>query len=225
MDGLIQSRRWKERPGVVKGWRTPTYFGFQRHCWGQSADDRHFLNVHQSDRLANKNISYNASTGHLEGYASSGADSLRLTRVLNDYGESISHLAAYMLSSYGQHLQADLISFRPIEEEGRALPMLSRNDLIHIDAFPSRPARDRRILRFFTNLHLSKPRVWLTSGNFAQLADQMALDAGLEQCALDQMRCCDGPGNSCLQQQRRAGGQPMRIARAMTVLCCAFMII
>ena len=70
-----------------------------------------------------------------------------------------------------------------LEEQGRTLPMLSRNDLIHVDAFPSRSARDRRILRFFTNLHISKPRVWLTSESFERLATQTALDAGLEQCA------------------------------------------
>ena len=151
-------------------------------------DDRRFLcEVQQSDDPATKNISYNDSTERLEGYASSGGDGLRLARVLGDYGKSIRQLAARMLSPYAQHLQADLISFRPIEEQGRTLPMLSRNDLIHVDAFPSRPARDRRILRFFTNLHFSKPRVWLTSESFAQLAHQMALDAGLEQCAFDRI--------------------------------------
>jgi hypothetical protein len=139
--------------------------------------------VQQSGSAAVKNISYHASTGHLEGYDSCSGDSSRLARVLSDYGETIRHLAAQMLSPYAQHLQADLISFRPIEEEGRTLPMLSRNDLLHIDAFPSRPARDRRILRFFTNLHFSKPRVWLTTDSFAQLAHQMALDAGLRRCA------------------------------------------
>jgi hypothetical protein len=150
--------------------------------------DRCFLgDVHQSDDLANKNISYDASSGHLQGHAGSRGDSLKLARVLKEYSESIRHLAAQMLSPYAQHLQADLTSFRPIEEEGRTLPMLSRNDLIHIDAFPGRPARDRRILRFFTNLHFSKPRVWLTSESFAQLADHMALDAGLEQYAFDRI--------------------------------------
>jgi hypothetical protein len=149
-----------------------------------SENDRRFLcDVKQSGSGPAKNISYNARTGHLEGYTSSAGDGPRIARMLSDYSESIRDLAATMLSPYARHLQPDLTSFRPIEEEGRTLPMLSRNDLIHIDAFPNRPARDRRILRFFTNLHFSKPRIWLTTDSFQHLAHQMALDAGLRQCA------------------------------------------
>jgi len=71
------------------------------------------------------------------------------------------------------------MSFRPIEEHGRNLPTRSRNDLIHVDAFPNRPARDRRILRFFANLNHTKPRVWkIADINFELLAQRLAVDAG-----------------------------------------------
>src|SRR5262249_19918299 len=33
----------------------------------------------------------------------------------------------------------------------------------HVDAFPGRPARGRRILRVFANINPTEPRVWVTS--------------------------------------------------------------
>jgi 3-deoxy-D-manno-oct-2-ulosonic acid (Kdo) hydroxylase len=147
-------------------------------------DDRRFMcHVRQSTSPAAKNISYDSSTGRLEGYKSSPCNTLKLQRLMAEFAESISQVALKMLSPYREHLQMDLTSFRPIEEQERLLPTRSRNDLIHVDAFPSRPALGRRILRFFTNLHFSKPRVWATSESFERLANQMALDAGLAKYA------------------------------------------
>jgi 3-deoxy-D-manno-octulosonic acid hydroxylase-like protein len=157
---------------------------FRGSCFGISEGDRRFLyDIEKSISSSAKNISFDQSTGRLEGYAGSRGDTLRLQQILTSAGESFRQFVAEMLSPYAQYLQADLISLRPIEEQERDLPNRMRNDLIHIDAFPGRPARDRRILRFFTNLHWSKPRVWITTETFEQLADQMALDAGLIQCA------------------------------------------
>jgi hypothetical protein len=66
-----------------------------------------------------------------------------------------------------------------MEEEGRDLPLHKRNDLLHIDAFPSRPTRGGRILRVFTNIHPFRVRVWRTDGPFASLAQRYAAAAGL----------------------------------------------
>src|SRR5271166_4099829 len=99
-----------------------------------SEGDRGFLcDVQHSSSPAIKNISYNASTARLEGYDGSHSDTLRLERILREAGESFRQLVLKMLSPYAQHLQTDLMSFRAIEEQQRALPTKSRNDLIHID--------------------------------------------------------------------------------------------
>jgi hypothetical protein len=58
-----------------------------------------------------------------------------------------------------------------------------RNDLIHTDAFPSRPTNGDLILRIFTNIHPDKPRVWITSEPFRVVAERYARDAGLEELA------------------------------------------
>jgi hypothetical protein len=157
---------------------------FQGSFFGISENDRRFLcGIQETISPSFKNISFDQSAGRLEGYTGSRSDTLRLQQILTTAGESFCQFVPKMLSPYAQYLRADLMSLRPIEEQARELPNRTRNDLIHIDAFPSRPARDRRILRFFTNLHWSKPRVWIAAETFEQLANQMALKAGLAQCA------------------------------------------
>src|SRR5437764_4867581 len=45
----------------------------------------------------------------------------------------------------------------------RQLAQKSRNDLIHVDAFPTRPTNGNRILRVFSNISPDIPRVWVTT--------------------------------------------------------------
>jgi len=70
-------------------------------------------------------------------------------------------------------------------KKNRDLPVHKRNDLLHVDAFPSRPTRGGRILRVFTNLNTTRPRVWATTESFDALARQYAKAAGLQQIAED----------------------------------------
>ena len=129
--------------------------------------------------VVGQNISYEPANQRLRGYARSATDALRLKRVLHGYSEMTRTAIEKLLPSYAGAMEIDFTSFRPLEEQGRPLRGRSRNDLIHVDAFPTRPARGRRILRFFTNVHRAKPRVWNTSQTFEDLAAHMALDAGL----------------------------------------------
>jgi hypothetical protein len=57
--------------------------------------------------------------------------------------------------------------------------------LLHVDEFPSRPTRGGRILRVFTNLNTSRPRVWNTTESFDSLVQKFAKPAGLQQIAED----------------------------------------
>jgi 3-deoxy-D-manno-oct-2-ulosonic acid (Kdo) hydroxylase len=75
------------------------------------------------------------------------------------------------------------VSLRPLEEKGRDLPLHKRNDLLHVDAFPSRPTRGDRILRVFTNINPSAARVWRTGEPFHLLAPRYAPQAGLSRFA------------------------------------------
>jgi len=148
-----------------------------------SEDEQKFLTgVRQAGSAFVKNISYEPASGLLRGYARSGTNAQRLKQVLSDYSDRIHRAAAQMLAPYALRLQADFTSFRPLEEQGRRLRARARNDLIHIDSFPTRPALGRRLLRFFTNVHPAKPRVWVVSQTFEDLATRMAREAGLAEC-------------------------------------------
>ncbi len=57
--------------------------------------------------------------------------------------------------------------------------MTARNDLLHVDAFPSRPTNGARILRVFANINPSEPRVWVTAAPFAQLLERYGRQIGL----------------------------------------------
>ena len=66
---------------------------------------------------------------------------------------------AGILPRYAQHWQLDRASYQPEEEATRRLRLTARNDLLHVDAFPSRPSQGRRILRLFVNVNLTEPRI------------------------------------------------------------------
>src|SRR5579875_1674073 len=180
----------------VEGWRDPRFAAERaRLCCERlergeilllrdfpiiSQEERDFLTgVRQTASSFIKNISYDSQAGRLRGVARRGIDVQALKRALTGYADRVNALAAQLLAPYAGALQVDLTSFRPIEERGRQLHGRSRNDLIHIDSFPTRPARGRRILRFFTNIHPDEPRVWITSQTCAELAARMAREAGL----------------------------------------------
>jgi len=207
---------------TAQGWKDPA-IGAERSRWccerlehGDilvlpqfpviSEQDRGFLTgVRQAGSSLIKNISYEPANGRLRGYARSATDAPMLERVLRGYSELTHALIAQLLSPYAAALQIDFTSFRPLEEQGRPLRGRSRNDLIHVDAFPTRPARDRRILRFFTNAHPTKPRVWNTSQTFDDLAASMALDAGLIRYAARASGLAAGLRAALTAVGRRAG--------------------
>src|SRR5438270_1706413 len=99
----------------------------------------------------------------------------------------MTQLLSRVLAPYASHWSLDFASFRPLEEQGRDLPTHKKNDLLHVDAFPTRPTHGGRILRVFTNLNPSRNREWFVSDPFQQLAGKYALQAGIQQVAARRM--------------------------------------
>jgi hypothetical protein len=143
-------------------------------------DDRQFL-VRQkpSDSRLHKNISYRPAEDRMRGFAGTAEEQQRMHRILRQYSAQVVHFVSTFLAPYAGQFTVDFASFRPLEEEGRDLSLHKRNDLLHVDAFPSRPTRGGRILRVFTNVHPVKHRIWITSDRFPALAERYANDAGL----------------------------------------------
>jgi hypothetical protein len=131
------------------------------------------LSQRQTRSRYHKNIAYRPAQDRVTGFAR-GADAGRLRDALRLYSRRATEFAAWLLPRYARTWRLDLASFRPEEEEGRALPARSRNDLIHVDAFPTRPTRGDRILRLFTNVNPAEPRVWLSGGTFEEIAPRFA---------------------------------------------------
>jgi hypothetical protein len=148
--------------------------------------DREFLLTQEWAELRlHKNISYRPNEDILKGVSGSAETVERLHSILRNYSTQVIEFLTKFLSPYAGRWILDFSSFRPFEEERRGLPLHKRNDLLHVDAFPSRPTRGGRILRVFTNLNPSKPRVWNVTGPFEALARQYADAAGLRQIAED----------------------------------------
>lgn len=143
-------------------------------------EERAFLlQVRQASATYHKNISYRPGQDRVKGFARGSADENTLRTILRAYSQRVIRFASEFLLPYAQRWQLDVASFRPVEEEGRRLPRRARNDLLHIDSFPSRPTHGNRILRVFSNLNPMKSRIWITTQTFDILAPQFATAAGL----------------------------------------------
>jgi hypothetical protein len=139
------------------------------------ADLEFLLGQRQSGGSLHKNIAYRAGEDRITGFAEDNAgDGAELLRIMRGYSRNATATMAKILSPYQQRWKLDFASYRPLEEENRDLSLHKRNDLLHTDAFPSRPTNGDRILRFFTNINPAEPRKWMTTTPFDGLAQQFA---------------------------------------------------
>src|SRR3984957_6912995 len=143
-----------------------------------SDSDLQFLRgQQQTDSSLHKNIAYKPKADELTGVDSKIANPAaveRLRGIMRSYSQSVTAFLTGFLAPYAGKWQLDYASFRPQEEEGRDLPLRRRNDLLHTDAFPTRPTRGARILRFFNNIHPMRTRDWVVSDPFPVLAPRYA---------------------------------------------------
>ncbi len=131
------------------------------------------LGQQQTGSTLHKNIAYKPNQDSVSGLdaGTTGAAELnQLRAIMRQYSQDVTRFLTRFLSPYQQRWQLDYASFRPQEEEGRDLPLRRRNDLLHTDAFPTRPTRGARILRFFNNIHPTRTRDWVVSDPFPVLA-------------------------------------------------------
>jgi hypothetical protein len=136
-------------------------------------DTRFLLTQHQQDASYHKNIAYRPLEDRITGLnAASPADLETLRRIMADYSRQSVKLLEELFPAYTNGYKLDFASYRPIEEKGRKMRLRARNDLIHVDSFPTRPVGGDRILRVFENINPDTARVWRTSDTMDQLAEQ-----------------------------------------------------
>lgn len=137
-----------------------------------SQDDRDFL-LQQEALPGHKHLCFNPHTHSLSGSRRiDDAQEARLRRVLAEFSRTVTAWLVEVLPEYRGGIEPDRATFRPDEEATRRLRLHARNDLLHIDSFPGRPAHGRRLLRVFVNLHPSEARVWATSEPLPRLLDR-----------------------------------------------------
>ncbi|HXA56148.1 MAG TPA: Kdo hydroxylase family protein [Candidatus Acidoferrum sp.] len=157
---------------------------FREPPFALGAEDRTFLLAQEwAEMRLHKNISYRPAEDLLKGVQGNAATVARVHDIMKRYSGSVIGFLKEFLAPYAGKWILDFASFRPFEEERRGLPLHKRNDLLHVDAFPSRPTRGGRILRVFTNLNPATARVWNTYDDFGAIAREHAENAGLMRIA------------------------------------------
>jgi hypothetical protein len=162
----------------------------------------------QAESRFHKNISYRPKTDEIRGVERSGrADTAhqQMQSIMRNYSAEVTRFVKQLLAPYAEKIALDFASFRPLEEHGRDLPLKKRNDLLHVDAFPTRPTRGARILRVFTNVNPTESRRWLTGEPFHAIAPRFADSAGLREFAYSANSPTGKIRRSAVKALRRAG--------------------
>ena len=130
-------------------------------------NEKQFLDARISDGKA-KNISMDPGTGRIQATSLAGEDARRLTAMMARFADQATSLVHDLLPY--TEVERARTSFRPVEVKGRSYSKISDDRLLHVDAFPSRPMRGRRILRFFANVAPASARHWLVGQPFEPFA-------------------------------------------------------
>lgn len=138
-------------------------------------DDLAFLLGTRAGGLRRKHLCFDPRGGELTGFLRTGDEQAdRLQRLMKTFSAAVTAWLAEALPAYRGGVEPDRATFRTEEEATRRLRPHARNDLLHVDAFPGRPARGRRILRVYVNVHPTEPRVWATSEPLPRLLSRYA---------------------------------------------------
>jgi 3-deoxy-D-manno-oct-2-ulosonic acid (Kdo) hydroxylase len=130
-----------------------------------------------TDALSNgraKNISRDPDGG-IQGQAGSAEETAALSAMMGRFATHARALVLALFPGYATSIEQARTSYRPVEIAGRKYSPLNDDKRLHVDAFPSRPQRGRRILRVFSNIHpMGGKRVWHVGEPFADMANRFA---------------------------------------------------
>jgi hypothetical protein len=99
-----------------------------------------------------KNISLDPATDRCQGTSLQADEAATLAGMMDRFARDSQTLLSELLLGYGPALERARTSFRPMEVEQRPQSLRQDDRRLHVDAFPTRPVRGRRILRVFTNI-------------------------------------------------------------------------
>jgi hypothetical protein len=142
---------------------------FPRLGFCLNPDERVLLTPDVSDGKA-KNVSLRP-TGRLGGTSSTDETARRLQEMMERFATTAMRFVGGLIPAYYGRLERAPTSYRPVEIAGRSASAIHDDTRKHVDAFPSRPMRGRRILRLFSNINPNgAPRVWHVGEPFEDMA-------------------------------------------------------
>ncbi|HWA90489.1 MAG TPA: Kdo hydroxylase family protein [Rhizomicrobium sp.] len=98
----------------------------------------------------------------------------RLQAMMRRFATSAVSLVSGLFPRYAESLERARTSYRPVEIAGRKYSPIHDDTRLHVDAFPTRPMKGRRIMRLFSNVHPGTlPRVWNVGEPFADMAEKI----------------------------------------------------
>ena len=120
-----------------------------------------------------KNISLDP-TGKLKHDSAAGEERALLQAMMQRFALDAVSLVGGLFPSYAEKLERARTSYRPAEIAGRKYSPIKDDTRLHVDAFPTRPMRGRRIMRLFSNVNPGRaPRVWNVGEPFAEMAGKI----------------------------------------------------
>ena len=120
-----------------------------------------------------KNVNIRGEKAELKGAAGSDEEQARLRALLIRYRDFAKALIARHLPEYDGKLTFAGTSYRPFDVDKRKLSWRRDDTRMHVDAFPSNPLGERRILRIFRNINgEGQPRLWRVGEDFGSMAEQ-----------------------------------------------------
>src|SRR3990167_8217999 len=181
---VVQSGEWENDVNRFKyaaDLEQGNFFFFPEPPFEFPADEIAFLlQQKQGASSGRKNIAYKPGADKITNHdASDAVVAERMLTVLRNYSKRVTEFLSLLLAPYAKEWKHDYASFRPFQEKGRKLRTRARNDLLHVDAFPTRPLHGARILRLFTNINPIEGRRWITSKSAGDLMKEFGGDKGV----------------------------------------------
>ncbi|MGV7032420.1 Kdo hydroxylase family protein [Methylobacterium symbioticum] len=120
-----------------------------------------------------KNVNIRGTQAELRGAAGTPEEQEALRQLLIRYRSFAEGLIARHLPEYAGRISLAGTSYRPFEVDQRKLSWRRDDTRLHVDAFPSNPIGEKRILRVFRNINPSgQPRRWRVGEDFGSMADR-----------------------------------------------------
>ncbi len=134
--------------------------------------ERRFVERPFADGKA-KNVNIRGESAELRGAAGTPEEQEALRQLLLRYRGFAQGIVDRYLPDYIGRVSFAGTSYRPFDVDKRKLSWRRDDTRLHVDAFPSNPIGEKRILRVFRNINPSgQPRRWRVGEDFGSMAEK-----------------------------------------------------